>query len=1204
MSIDSLPTSGDVDTSADDFPARHTPVPKATGGWLDFLRPLASLKLTVFLFAVSIVLIMVGTLAQAEQNMWEVLDSYFRTWIAWVDFRVLMPRSFFPNAPQIPGGFFFPGGWLIGLLLGLNLLAAHLFRFRVQAKGKRLITGLVVTGVGILLTGLVIVIGQNPTGLQGQGIISWAALWQALRWSCAVLWIGSLTLALQANYREPIKWWSLVSGCVVLGALAFYLVVNGSEPQLGDSSLRIVWQLLQGGLAGSVLLVGCILLFKNRGGIVVIHLGVALLMFGELLVSLTAVEEQMVIREGDVAMFTRESNKIELAIVDPSPEDHDNVTVVPASLLQSGKPIIEDDLPFDLELIEYYKNARLREVVAGESNRATAGIGLRFLAEPVRGSSGASMSAVDVAAAYVRVTPKDDPAKAATYLLSQQFGDASIFGGIREDLPERLLFGDRPCLVSLRQKRKYKPYSIKLDDLRKDDYLGTDTPMDYSSYVTLNDPTRNVTDQSVRIWMNNPLRFAGETFYQQNYANIENIGEVTTLAVVSNTGWMIPYVACMLSLIGMLAHFLGTLKRFISRRTGELQRQVDLETNGSNSGIAIWLPITAACVLLGLFVVSSARPDRDVQGMDLAAFGRLPMVYQGRSKPIDTFARNSLKILSNKQSFLDSSLPKESGKPSRQSATKWLLDVAAGVDEADEHHVFFIPDLDVQNTLGLQPRKHFRYSLNEFRDKLNEFDAEYRQANEIRRQDVAKLTPSQRKLIEVAGRLYNYRRIVTAFRPLPFPELPTPAEREADPEKAEQVLQQLASMAMQVPQLNAQLMEDKPPLVIPATKSGTETWLPYSVAMNTTFVETALQRGKPSRNLLEWNRILDAYRLGDSDEFNRAVASYSALVEKSPPEGVDPGKISFEAVFNRIQPFTLCAALYILAFMINACGWLGWFHPLRRTAMWLIGFTFVLHTLALVGRIYISGRPPVTNLYSSAVFIGWGFVLLCLILEAVFKMSIANAVAAVGGCATLIIAHNLAGDGDTFTVLQAVLDTQFWLATHVVTVTLGYTTTFLAGAFATAFILGSVLSKRFTPAMSNALTRMTYGTLCFAILFSFVGTVLGGLWADDSWGRFWGWDPKENGALIIVLWNALILHARWGGMIQQRGLAALAVLGNIATAWSWFGVNELGIGLHSYGFTEGALRNLGLYCLSQVLLCGVALLPYRYWRSRSEAVTT
>ena len=126
---------------------------------------------------------------------------------------------------------------------------------------------------------------------------------------------------------------------------------------------------------------------------------------------------------------------------------------------------------------------------------------------------------------------------------------------------------------------------------------------------------------------------------------------------------------------------------------------------------------------------------------------------------------------------------------------------------------------------------------------------------------------------------------------------------------------------------------------------------------------------------------------------------------------------------------------------------------------------------------------------------------------------------------------------------------------------------------------------------------MIYGTLCFAIFFSFVGTVLGGLWADDSWGRFWGWDPKENGAFIIVLWNALVLHARLGGMAKERGLAVLAVGGNIAISWSWFGVNELGVGLHSYGFTEGVLLTLGIFVATQLGVIALGSMPKQWWWS-------
>jgi ABC-type transport system involved in cytochrome c biogenesis permease subunit len=133
--------------------------------------------------------------------------------------------------------------------------------------------------------------------------------------------------------------------------------------------------------------------------------------------------------------------------------------------------------------------------------------------------------------------------------------------------------------------------------------------------------------------------------------------------------------------------------------------------------------------------------------------------------------------------------------------------------------------------------------------------------------------------------------------------------------------------------------------------------------------------------------------------------------------------------------------------------------------------------------------------------------------------------------------------------------------------------------------------------LNKSLAKMIYGIICFATLFSFVGTVLGGIWADQSWGRFWGWDPKENGALIIVLWNALVLHLRWGGMVRERGLVNCAIFGNIVTSWSWFGVNMLGIGLHSYGFMDAAFYWLLAFVASQLVLIGIGCLPLRMWRS-------
>ena len=136
--------------------------------------------------------------------------------------------------------------------------------------------------------------------------------------------------------------------------------------------------------------------------------------------------------------------------------------------------------------------------------------------------------------------------------------------------------------------------------------------------------------------------------------------------------------------------------------------------------------------------------------------------------------------------------------------------------------------------------------------------------------------------------------------------------------------------------------------------------------------------------------------------------------------------------------------------------------------------------------------------------------------------------------------------------------------------------------------------------MKSRLTTLTLGSVGAALLLSFIGTVLGGIWGDQSWGRFWGWDPKENGAILIVLWMAIILHARLAGMIKKRGLMVCAVFGNIVCSVSWFGVNLLGIGLHSYGFTTKGFFYLVLFWATQILVIIIGMLPKKIWLSYKD----
>jgi ABC-type transport system involved in cytochrome c biogenesis permease subunit len=329
--------------------------------------------------------------------------------------------------------------------------------------------------------------------------------------------------------------------------------------------------------------------------------------------------------------------------------------------------------------------------------------------------------------------------------------------------------------------------------------------------------------------------------------------------------------------------------------------------------------------------------------------------------------------------------------------------------------------------------------------------------------------------------------------------------------------------------------------------------------------------------------------------FNSALTDLMSPLEPAFPRAFV--RTRAEVFFNQMQPFYNAMIIYVLAGLLAIFSWFNRAESLRRSAVWLIGLAFFIHTTGLVYRIALQGRPPVTNLYSSAIFIGWGACLLGMILEKFHKNGIGAVVSAGMGFITLVIAQNLALDGDTMEMMRAVLDTNFWLATHVVAVTTGYASTFVAGFLALIYIVRGVFTSTLDQATAKSLARMIYGIVCFATLFSFVGTVLGGIWADQSWGRFWGWDPKENGALIIVLWNALILHLRWGGMVRERGLVNCVVFGNVVTSWSWFGVNMLGIGLHSYGFTDAAFKWLTLFVASQIGFIAIGLLPTRMWRS-------
>ncbi len=585
-------------------------------------------------------------------------------------------------------------------------------------------------------------------------------------------------------------------------------------------------------------------------------------------------------------------------------------------------------------------------------------------------------------------------------------------------------------------------------------------------------------------------------------------------------------------------------------------------------------------------------------------FGELPIIANGRVQPLDSLARNALLQLREKQTLNVEPWKEWYQSPKLIPATVWLANVMMNPAVADAWPVFRLDNPDVITLLKLPERnvaqhvdgKH--YSWNQIVPALDTLNQQY---NRIMTNTPPETrTAYERGVIKIYERLTLYAQLKNTVEPRGTTNWPAElASFEAFiPEGV------AAAQAQQANKTYDPVAFDRfadyidkfetmnslePPLILPPVTDSRD-WRRMGDAL------LDVPRGKPVDDALrDYAKMAGGLAANQPDVFNSALRDYRSVLVSSQAKALAKGRA--EMFFNQMQPFYNAMVIYVLAGLLAIFSWFNLSDTLRRSAVWLTWLAFGIHTTGLLYRMALEGRPPVTNLYSSAIFIGWGAVVLGMILERFHKNGI-GVVAADGiGFITLIIAHHLALEGDTMEMMRAVLDTNFWLATHVVAVTTGYASTFVAGFLALIYIVRGVFTNTLDADTGKSLARMIYAIICFATLFSFVGTVLGGIWADQSWGRFWGWDPKENGALIIVLWNALILHLRWGGMVRERGLVVCAIGGNIVTSWSWFGVNMLGIGLHSYGFTAAAFRWLLCFVLSQIGFIVLGLLPLKMWRS-------
>jgi ABC-type transport system involved in cytochrome c biogenesis permease subunit len=634
---------------------------------------------------------------------------------------------------------------------------------------------------------------------------------------------------------------------------------------------------------------------------------------------------------------------------------------------------------------------------------------------------------------------------------------------------------------------------------------------------------------------------------------------------------------------------------------------------------APWAALATGILYVLMVMIPPSSSD---DALHLDEWGRIPILHKGRIKPLDTLARTHLTIISGKESYTDK-------EDKRHSAVEWLLDiVTTGTHPTKEHlnefenrPVFTITNPELLDLLKLKPKKDFRYSIN---DLGGWFEKILQVGAQLARLNPKELDDRSAPILELAQEFNVYLRTgpyATSHRVFRIehdqvlsilglerreglryaldefvanlPRLAREVENAKETNDREH-----AKFVVRMKELlsNVQLFASLASLdldtlrVVPTNTAGDREWLTYHDARQISGADAS-----GTTPVQQFDSMLDAYRKKDVQGFNKAVDSYQAVVDARFPKEVRLA--SFETAFNHFAPFKHCEILYLAVGVLSILAWLIWPQPLVKSATLLALLTLVVHTGALLARMYIQGRPPVTNLYSSAIFVGWGCLGLALILERIYGNGIGNVVAAVLGFITTFFANYLSESGDTLEMLQAVLDTNFWLATHVVCIALGYTATGVAGVLGLLYVILGVATPKLDQPMRKSLAQMIYGVVCFAMLLSFVGTVLGGIWADQSWGRFWGWDPKENGAVLIVIWNALILHARWAGLVKPRGMALLAIAGNMVVGWSWIGTNQLGVGLHAYGFNNTLAKYLVISWIVHLVVLGAGLIPTRYWLS-------
>jgi len=605
--------------------------------------------------------------------------------------------------------------------------------------------------------------------------------------------------------------------------------------------------------------------------------------------------------------------------------------------------------------------------------------------------------------------------------------------------------------------------------------------------------------------------------------------------------------------------------------------------------------MTRFLLIIALAVLTCLPAQAQKPDFDYGSFKQIPILHEGRIKPLDSFVRIKLKRLTGHESYR--------GQPPIAWLARTLFDPASEQDK-----ILRIKNPALKKQLGL-PADQDMFSAQELRPGLSK-TAEL-MVKLLQKPD-DELTDQQRALLDIHDKvslLHDLSRSLSLIAPLNLTipekisaETPEPyatwlalkplqtklveelksviARKGKDPENYNAYEKQISLLSFQLEQIRADGMTTRQLRIMPVawSKAGDDKeWLsPWQLI--------AQGQGSPqSAEYLElWQDIYDSWRQNDAEGWQRATAAALSHIEPYAPD-----TMGLELFYYDIQPYNLAMGLYGLTilFCIAAFLYQSGYSKIRPARFWpqaTLGLALLALSTGIVLRMIILGRPPVSTLYESSLFVTAIATLFGLLMASKQGSTIIAMITALLGLALLFLSPILITDGESMGMLTAVLNTNFWLATHVVIITMGYGVSILTACLA-HIVLGV---RAFAPDKEREKTMLsnTYKTALGALFLTALGTVLGGIWADQSWGRFWGWDPKENGALLIVLWLIWVLHGRMSGKLRPITFAALAGALNIVVALTWFGVNLLGVGLHSYGFTSGLAAGLFAFCSVQFLV--------------------